>query len=151
MNKMRRHQYTQGETLVSGNYGNSRTITFRPTGEKESILVGIPLCFAARFRPTGEKESITLVMECGLHDETELFRIVGQKPRDSLYAFVSRHRGLGYVGLQVISFDERENRWGVGESFFLQYDHQIDDVLGPRGVDLEMHNIAKRIMNWYME
>lgn len=89
------------------------------------------------------------------------FRCIAELPhgsRDDCHLFVdgstlyalSINRGLGYCGLTAFDLASREKdkhgpRWLVPElgEVFLQADHEIESVLGKRGLDLAPITIAK--------
>jgi hypothetical protein len=102
------------------------------------------------FRPTGQKEKVTFTIGAGSRDSLELFRSKGNAgfPHTDLYLLVSTNRGLDYVGLEVYAWCDRENQWEAREDLggFLQNDEQIEDILGPLGLDLQTHNIARRMI-----
>ena len=62
--------------------------------------------------------------------------------REGAYLFVvTVNTGLGYAGIEVFGLNTGEKE---GEVFF-QVDYEIDELLGPRGIDLHLRNIAKRL------
>ena len=66
--------------------------------------------------------------------------------------FLSLNTRLGYAGITVIDTDiEMSNDEGLldGEELFLQCDHEIQEILGPQGVDLAPATIAKRML-WHL-
>jgi hypothetical protein len=79
--------------------------------------------------------------------------VVGAGRDDTLYTFregdvtyiLSLNRRLDYAGLDVFEGDDHR-----GESF-LQFEGEIESVLGKRGLDLEPINIAKGMANWFWE
>jgi hypothetical protein len=55
------------------------------------------------------------------------------------------NRGLGYVGLSAYQLDRRCDVQNAMAECFFQYDWEVADVLGKRGVDLEPREIRKRL------
>ena len=102
------------------------------------------------FRPTAQKETVTFPIGAGTRDQIDLFRSKGNKEdsHTDWYVFISFNRSLDYVGSEVFTWSDRENRWEAREdlSVFLQNEEQIKDILGPQGLDLCTHNIARRLL-----
>jgi len=70
-------------------------------------------------------------INAGYYDDVEGFR-----SGDETF-ILTTNSSLEYVGLEVFRGDE-----SLGDVFF-QYDHEIKDVLGPRGLDQADYNIVK--------
>jgi hypothetical protein len=57
---------------------------------------------------------------------------------------LSMNRSLGYVGLQVWN----ENGEGFEDIIFLQYDYEVDEILGRNGIDKSPTWIARVLSNY---
>ena len=78
----------------------------------------------------------------GQNDEVSLYRFTG---RDRIY-LLTINRGLEYVGIRAYDPDaenyENDAAWHV----FLQVDWTIEELLGPRGINLPEQQIVRRIV-----
>lgn len=72
----------------------------------------------------------------GYSDNIEVYR-----EGDETFILSKNYR-LGYVGLEIFQGSRQ-----VGE-MFLQNSQDIDEILGPKGLDLADHNIVKRMAQW---
>lgn len=72
----------------------------------------------------------------GYSDDVEVYR-----EGDETF-ILSKNRRLDYVGLEIFRGSQQ-----VGE-MFLQLSQDIQEILGPRGLDLADHNIIKRMSQW---
>jgi hypothetical protein len=79
-----------------------------------------------------------LPISAGYKDDIHIFDEHG------IIFVLSINRGLDYVGVEAFEIDH-DTPFG---EVFLDCDHQIADVLGPRGLDLEPITMAKRLAEY---
>jgi len=75
-------------------------------------------------------------ISAGYSDDVEGFR-----SGDETY-ILSMNQGLNYVGLEVFRGSE-----SMGD-IFVDRDYDIDEILGPRGLNLTDHTIVKRLAGY---
>ena len=89
------------------------------------------------------------VLSCGSSDDTYFW-----KEKDVVYA-LSINEGLGYCGVEAFVLTNTPNTYTDGRTFeadsnpglFLQVDHEIESVLGKRGLDLNVRTILNRMLH----
>jgi hypothetical protein len=109
--------------------------------------------------PKAKPRDIELECSAGTRDSVDVYR-------DGRYVYVlAVNRGLGYVGLAEYDLkDEPTGTLGLRESpsggslsyeslkpigdVFLQVDHEIESVLGARGLDLSETTMVRRMMQY---
>jgi hypothetical protein len=120
-----------------------------PSEREEIWIHGLPGRWGEviRFRPTGQKEEIEIPLNAGSDDRVRLFRSKGFKFTEDWYLVLSKNERLQYCGLQVIHYNEKESRWEDYEEMaqFVQ-DESVELFFGPRGLDLEDHNLARALV-----
>ena len=87
------------------------------------------------------KDKVSFLIGAGSRDEITILA-EGTGP-DRRYYVVCVNHGLAYAGVEIFNV--------TGEpagDMFLQYDHEVADILGPRGVGLTPITIAKRLAQY---
>jgi len=98
---------------------------------------------AGRYHPARQvvietpKYRLIVPISAGGSDDVEVYR------EGSDYWIVTVNSSLGYAGLETVSADP--TALANGRSVFLQHDHEIAEILGPRGTDLHVRTIARRL------
>ena len=88
-----------------------------------------------------DKDGVSFIIGAGSNDEVTVLT-EGTGP-DRRYIVVCVSHGLRYAGIEIFDI------YGVScGDLFLQYDHEVADILGPRGVDLTPITIAKRLIQY---
>jgi hypothetical protein len=131
MGKLRSHPFqTRDESFESqfaaGRYNPSPEICFRPIGFDKPVVFSIG---------AGSEDSLYLYRE--------------GTGKDSPYILVSVNRRLQYCGVTVFQFSEREGKFMQTDDVFYQVDYDIAHVFGPRGLDLEPHNLARYVVPYF--
>lgn len=90
----------------------------------------------------GEEHTVTI--SSGAGDTVDVW-IEGAEDDKGVQVLVyGERRGLQYCGLQRFTFGNESTLGEYGE-MFLQYSHQIEDILGPRGLDLTTRTKVRRL------
>lgn len=76
----------------------------------------------------------------GSSDDVEVFR------DGDLYYVVSMNAAYDYAGLETFPADPLAHQ--AGGEIFLQADHEIREILGPRGLQLTPRTIARRLAEY---
>jgi len=95
---------------------------------------------ASVIKPTIQGKKRRHVLPCGSNDSIWLFY-----EGDRVYC-LCENTGLDYIGLQGYGPDDVEPPQEL--SVFLQYDYEIADVLGKRGLDLSTRTKLKRLLEY---
>lgn len=91
---------------------------------------------------THRKKEYRLPIDAGSRDDVSVFLERGSVPETDLIVVLAINTGLGYAGLDVFKNGEKSG------NVFFQSDHQIEEALGKRGLDLRETTIARRLLQY---